>query len=111
MRKVMLDVVYMCGGKVGFAVLCVGVETRRNIYVKVESVCDPEKKYLKVRKKDTKISNCRSTIDFDVYREIEVPGSVGLMDKRLHELEDESLIKVVDEVSLYYNKELDKMVG
>lgn len=111
MRKALLEVEYMYDGEIGFAVLCVGFETRRNIYVKVESDCDSKKKYLKVRKKDTKISDCWSAVDFDVYREIEVPGSVGLMDKRLRVLEEESFIQRVDKVSLAYNKELDKMVG
>lgn len=111
MKKAMLDVELMSKDRVVFAYCCVGVETRRNLYVKVDTDQYVEKPYIKIQKKDTKVSAVVCTIDFDTYREVEVFSSVGLEDDRLQSLEDEKMIKAVDEVMAWYRKEIEKITA
>lgn len=110
MRKVMFDVVLMSKDRVAFAYCCVGLETRRSLYVKVDNDQSAEL-YLKIQKKDTKVSDIECIIEFDAYREVEVLASVGLEDERLHTLEDEKMIKAVDEVMAWYRKEIEKLTA
>ena len=70
MRKVMLDVELMTKDRVVFAYCCVGVETQRNLYVKVDTDQYIEKPYIKIQKKDTK-----------VYRLLYVPSTLILIEK------------------------------
>lgn len=62
----MLDVELMTKDRVVFAYCCVGLETQRNLYVKVDNSQEVEKTYFKIRKNDTKVSDVVCTIDFDV---------------------------------------------
>lgn len=111
MRKVWLDVEQTCEGIVIFAYGCVGFETRRNLYVKIVTDKKTEKTYLKIRKKDTKISDSSCIVQFDVYRNIEVSCAIGLKDERLQILEDEQIIEKIDKVESWYCKILKKIIG
>ncbi len=62
----MLDVELITKDRVVFAYCCVGLETQRNLYVKVDNSQEVEKTYFKIRKNDTKVSDVVCTIDFDV---------------------------------------------
>jgi len=107
MKKIQLDVVFMGEEHVEYAVFCLGVMSRRNLYLKcLNAPLHYKKEYIKIKRSDTKLLPTESYDSIAAYpvREMVTSYEVGLNDSRISPLKDEELIKEIDKFEREYNE-------
>ena len=109
MKSVILSVQYRDSDQqISYGCLCIGVQTRRNLYVNVQNSLN-HSMFFKVKKKDTYAGDFSSIIELDSYRCMDVAGNVGFLDERFQDLEDDQMIRKIKKVVRYYRKEIKKL--